>query len=81
MERIDYRESLQKIEQELQETGNPLPKLKKPVKDYTKPLQIDICCIGPVGFLQNLKQPDITVFSTSLYKIDQMIEQKEIEAI
>ena len=80
-ERIDYKDSLQKMEQELRETGNPLPKLKKPIKDYTKPLQIDICCIGPVGFLRNLKQPDTTVFSTSLYEIDRMIEQKEIEAI
>jgi hypothetical protein len=28
-----------------------------------------------------MKQPDTTVFVTSLYKIDRMIEEKEMEAI
>jgi hypothetical protein len=42
---------------------------------------VDIYYIGPTGFHQAAKQLDATVFVTSLYKIDQMIEEKEIEAI
>ena len=42
---------------------------------------VDIYYIGPAGFHQATKQPDTTIFITSLYEIDQMIEEKEIEAI
>jgi hypothetical protein len=42
---------------------------------------IDIYCISPTGFYQATRQPDATVFITSLYEIDQMIEDKEIESI
>ena len=42
---------------------------------------VDIYCIGPTGFHQAAKQPDSTVFVTSLYEIDRMIEDKELESI
>ena len=42
---------------------------------------MDIYCIGAVGFYQTLIKPDATPFVTSLYKIDRLIEQKEIEEI
>ena len=42
---------------------------------------VDIYCIGPAGFDRAVKQPDTTVFVTSLYEIDRMIEDKEIESI
>jgi hypothetical protein len=40
-------------------------------------LLVNVCCIGAVGFYYNLIQPDIIAFTTSLYKIDWMIEEKE----
>jgi hypothetical protein len=42
---------------------------------------VDIYCIGAVGFYQTLIKLDTTPFVTSLYEIDWIIEQKEIEAI
>ena len=42
---------------------------------------VDIYCIGPAGFDRAAKQPDSTVFVTSLYEIDRLIEDREIESI
>jgi hypothetical protein len=42
---------------------------------------MDIYYIGLVGFLRTIKQLDTTIFATSLYEIDRMIEDKEMEAI
>jgi hypothetical protein len=42
---------------------------------------VDIYYIGAVGFYRTLIKPDVTPFVTSLYEIDWIIEQKEIEAI
>src|SRR5436189_4918383 len=42
---------------------------------------VDIYCIGAVGFYWTLIKPDATPFITSLYEIDRLIEQKEIEEI
>ena len=47
--------------------------IKKPI-DL---LLVDICCIGAIGFYYNLVQPDTIAFITSLYKIGQMIKEKE----
>jgi hypothetical protein len=47
--------------------------IKKPI-DL---LPVNICCIGAVGFYYNLVQPDTITFITSLYKIDQIIKEKE----
>jgi hypothetical protein len=38
---------------------------------------VNICYIGAVGFYWNLIQPDTITFTTSLYEINQMIEEKE----
>jgi hypothetical protein len=42
---------------------------------------VDIYYIGPAGFNRAVKQLDTTVFVTSLYEIDRMIEEREIESI
>jgi hypothetical protein len=42
---------------------------------------IDIYYISLVGFHQATKQLDATVFVISLYEIDRMIEDREIESI
>src|ERR1700722_8240814 len=42
---------------------------------------VDIYCIGAVGFYRILTKSKTTPFITSLYEIDQVIEQKEIEAV
>ena len=48
-----------------------------PVKNPIDLPPVNICCIGAVGFYQNLIQPDTVAFTTSLYKINQIIEEKE----
>jgi len=47
--------------------------VKKPINL----LLVDICCIGAIGFYQNLKRPNIVAFTTSLYKINRIIKDKE----
>jgi len=47
--------------------------IKKPIN---LPL-VNICCISAIGFYQNLKQPNTIAFTTSLYKINQIIKDKE----
>jgi hypothetical protein len=42
---------------------------------------VDIYCISAVGFYQTFVRTDTISFVTSLYKIDQIIEEKEAEAI
>ena len=41
---------------------------------------IDICYVNAIGFYWNLVQPDTVAFMTSLYKINQLIEEKETPA-
>jgi len=38
---------------------------------------VNICCISAIGFYQNLKRPNTIAFITSLYKINQIIKDKE----
>ena len=47
------------------------------VKKPTDLPPVNICCIGVVGFYWNLVQLDTVAFMTSLYKIDQLIKEKE----
>jgi hypothetical protein len=42
---------------------------------------VDIYCIGAIGFYRTLIQPKVTSFVTSLYEIDQIIEEKEAATI
>jgi len=48
------------------------------VKKFMDFLPIDICYIDIIGFYWNLVRPNIIAFMTSLYKINQIIEKKEI---
>jgi transposase InsO family protein len=81
-ERIDRRDSLRKMERELQgrptaaNNGRPVKRIKRPVN--LPP--VDIYFIGAVGFHRTIAQPDIQPFVTSLYEIDRIIEEKEAEA-
>jgi len=47
--------------------------VKKPINL----LPVNICCISAIGFYQNLKRPNTVAFTTSLYKINQIIKDKE----
>jgi hypothetical protein len=49
------------------------------IKKPTDLLPVNICCIGAIGFYWNLVQPDTVAFTTSLYEIDRIIEDKESE--
>jgi hypothetical protein len=80
-ERIDQQDSLRKMEHELQGKPRPNPTIGKQAKQPINLPPVDIYCIGAVGFHRTMKQPDTTVFVTSLYEIDRMIEDKELEAI
>ena len=79
-ENIDQRDRLRRMELELQ--GGAQPPAKRP--DCKQPIilsPMDIYCISAVGFHRTLKQLDTSAFITSLYKIDWIIEEKEIESI
>ena len=81
-ERLDRQDSLRKMEIELQKPAiKPVKPQTLPAKRLTGLPQVDIYCIGAVGFSRNLKQPDAVVFVASLYEIDRIIEEREIEAI
>ena len=70
------------MEYKLQKTAATPGKLQKLlIKHYTDLLLVDIYCISAEGFNQNLKQLGTTAFITSLYKINQIIKKKEVEAI
>jgi hypothetical protein len=87
IEHIDWKDGLRKMERELQKG----PEVQnRPETTPVRPARtrrpenlphVDIYCIGPEGFKRAAKQPNSTVFITSLYEIDRMIEEKEIEAI
>ena len=47
------------------------------VKKLTNLPPVNICYIGAIGFYRNLAQPNTVAFITSLYKIDQLIKEKE----
>ena len=80
-ELIDRKDNLRKMERELRKTINPIPQTtaRRTPKKPTDLPPVDVCCIGAVGFYRNLVQPDTVAFTTSLYEIDRMIEEKESE--
>jgi hypothetical protein len=70
------------MEQELRKIANPRPQNTARQMAVRKPADlppVDICCIGAVGFYRNLVQPDTIAFTTSLYEIDRILEEKESE--
>ena len=81
-ERIDQQDSLWKMDLELQ--GKPITTpapIKKRLKQALSSMLVDICSIGAVGFYQTLIKKDSMPFVTSLYKINQIIEEKKVKAI
>lgn len=70
------------MEHELQKPAyGPKPSQTLPVKRRTDLLLVDIYYIRAVGFYRTLIKPDTKSFVTSLYEIDRIIEEKEVEAI
>ena len=71
---------MRKIKRELKRIVNPKPQnIARPaaVKTPIDLLPVNIYYIGAVGFYWNLIQPDTITFTTSLYKLDQLIKEKE----
>jgi hypothetical protein len=68
------------MEQELKKTINPIPQNIAQLKSIKKPIDlplVNIYYISAVGFYQNLVQPNTITFTTSLYKINRTIKEKE----
>ena len=81
-EHIDQQDSLRKMEYELQGRPTVTPTPTKKTKRTAASLPpVDIYCISAEGFRRTLMKPDVKPFITSLYKINQIIEEKEVEAI
>lgn len=73
--------SMDKMNKELKAGEKPLPG-PKPAKKIRFPdnlPKIDIAAIGGVGFHRNVQKKGTTVFSTSLYEIDRILEEKARE--
>ena len=78
------REALQRMDLELKQVGvdvqQPLPATrKKPVRTegQQKLYKADLALIGGIGFYIGIKYKDNEFFTTSLYKIDRIIDEKE----
>ena len=71
------------MEQELRTLEKPekKPLIRKAPANKPIRLQFDICGIGAVGFHRNLKQLGATVFTTSLYEINSLIQQRQEAAL
>src|SRR5438477_3145387 len=81
-EHLDQQDNLQKMECKLQGKPPAMPITRKiTIKHLTNLPPVDIYCIGTVGFYRTLIKPDTESFVTSLYEIDQIIKEKEAEAI
>ena len=79
---INQQDNLQKIECKLQGKPPTIPIIRKIITKYlANLLLVDIYYIGVVGFYQTLIKLDTKSFVTSLYKINQLIKEKEDEAI
>jgi len=76
-ERITQRDNLRKMEQELRGISRPPPKAPRQKPTPENLPKIDIAMIGAAGFHRLLRHKDNTLFATSLYEIDRIIEEKE----
>jgi transposase InsO family protein len=81
----DLREDLRKMNQELRkiEKTEPQPAQTKVRKNRYPPNlpHIDIAVINATGFHRNLRKEGTVAFSTSLYEIDRLIEEKQPSTI
>jgi len=78
----DLQDSLRKMNEELRKEFENIetPPIRKKIKANRYPPNlppIDIAMIGAVGFHRNLQKEGNVAFSTSLYEIDRMIEEKQ----
>jgi hypothetical protein len=86
-ELLDRKDNLQKMEQQFRSSTDPkhskkVRKPRRPSESYPSNLpKVDICAIGAVGFHRNMARPGATVFSTSLYEIDRILEERTVQEI
>jgi hypothetical protein len=73
----EYQYNLEKIKQELLKTEEQ-PKLLSPVQKLASKdlVTVDIAIIGAADFSRLCRYKENTVFTTSLYKINRLIEEK-----
>jgi hypothetical protein len=65
-----------------QECSEKVRKTRRPSESYPTNLpKVDICAIGAVGFHRNIAKPGATVFATSLYEIDRILEERTVQEI
>jgi transposase InsO family protein len=83
----DIRDSLRKMEDNLKDTLVKTPRpgastIKSIIRKLAKPTErctrnaLDIAAIGAVGFHFNLRKKTNELFSTSLYEVDRLIEDR-----
>ena len=80
-EQLDHRENLQKMERQFRTFTDQehSGRVRKPSASYPAKLpKIDICVIGTVGFSRSVSKPGATVFVTSLYEIDRILEERTV---
>jgi hypothetical protein len=78
-ELLDRKNSLRKMEQELQsltDLARPAKARKRSASYPANLPKVDVCVISAVGFYRNVTQPGAVVFSTTLYEIDRILEEK-----
>jgi hypothetical protein len=78
---LDHLDNLRKMDYELRKPAIPILTKALRLKKLARLAPVEIYCIGAVGFYRTLIKPDVKPFVTSLYKIDRVIEDKEIEDI
>jgi hypothetical protein len=71
----EYRVIEKGLSQEQDRQERPLALRQRKASQKNKPL-IDICGISAVAFKTNLKQEQNTYFTTSLYEIDRLLEER-----
>jgi predicted aspartyl protease len=73
----DLRNSLRKMEQELQDSSPKPRKLRRRRPTREALPTIDIAHISATGFHFHLYRPENEIFQTSLYEIDRILEDRE----
>lgn len=75
---LDTQDDLRKMDDNLRgvERSKGMPYQKKPFQPSPEPYQVDIASVSAVGLHLNMKRPENEVFSTSLYEINRILEDR-----
>jgi hypothetical protein len=75
---MDRRDALNSMKRELQKVNPPEPQKPKETRPKkTPPCSLNLCFIGAAALHRHARQKKSTVTITSLYEIDQLIEDKK----